>query len=756
MNVKAERMEQMIQVVNRNLQLVFSGEQEGITPLEVRELEKVDAVIFGHDKFAFEMVHFVKSTLGKKERPSSGSKSTKKLSVEDAWESNFVQGLESLLVECAVVNDDIERDCFVSRVYCWFTEKLQERRDLPRKNAKIENLRASIERLGGDQTHTLRGLDSYEKGIEQADYQEKLNASQNKVYVDPNDRDFPVLPVPDKKSRFGNRQVPAYVKQGFPNVLSGTTGGTSFRPGSTGGDGGMFPKIPGAEDNYGMQHNVPESDAEKAMHELWMARRRQEAFEWKTQQHLALVMDRLALHKSRLESDALRKQESTTMLKAPRERPASADMFNTKANSRNTNSFGGTGSPMASNNRKSTQGLLQGRSNTATVRSATRMFRQHEDSPSPGRKSRRGSPERATSRQPMTRDGSANTGMLGSPQHHSANQVNGDPTQGTTVMMSNRGTEVETNIMSPVRTSITKSTPNAKMPMRFKNALPDEYSMTFSATEHQKFYMQLSDSDDDDVPDRPTLKPVRRTVVATGKGPPKKGGAAAKPEVVFKHERPVDRERPLSAKMFHTVAMNDSEFKVHYRHSNFRRMPLTALQEQWLDEREAHRVKASEEAAKKLLEDAAKKADKKGAKGKKEDGKDGKKDKKDKKNKKDTVKLEEIKVKPKYTSAAQAMQTLFPNFEDDENPSTQGPMRTMQLMEVATILDTFEASDVPIKESALRKALLIPQDRPEAICLENLREEKEGLMVNPNPTEMWRKFTAKKGGKKGGKKKKKA
>lgn len=29
MNVKAERMEQMIQVVNRNLQLVFSGEMEG-------------------------------------------------------------------------------------------------------------------------------------------------------------------------------------------------------------------------------------------------------------------------------------------------------------------------------------------------------------------------------------------------------------------------------------------------------------------------------------------------------------------------------------------------------------------------------------------------------------------------------------------------------------------------------------------------------------------------------------------------------
>jgi hypothetical protein len=70
-------------------------------------------------------------------------------------------------------------------------------------------------------------------------------------------------------------------------------------------------------------------------------------------------------------------------------------------------------------------------------------------------------------------------------------------------------------------------------------------------------------------------------------------------------------------------------------------------------------------------------------------------------------------------------------------------------------LGTFEDAGVPIKESVLRKALLIPQDRPEAICLEGLREEKEGLMVNPLPKEMWRKMTVgKKGGGKKGKKKK--
>jgi hypothetical protein len=108
--------------------------------------------------------------------------------------------------------------------------------------------------------------------------------------------------------------------------------------------------------------------------------------------------------------------------------------------------------------------------------------------------------------------------------------------------------------MSPNRTSISKATPNSKLPMRFKSALPDEYS------EHQKFYLQLSDSDDDDKPERAT-KALRRTIVSNGKGAPKKS-AGAKPEVNFKHERPIDRERPVSAKMFHNVATNDSEFKV--------------------------------------------------------------------------------------------------------------------------------------------------------------------------------------------------
>ncbi len=82
-------------------------------------------MIFGQDKFAYEMVYFLTSA---KEKLDELDEST-----FSRWEANFVYGLESLLVECAVISDEIERDCFISRVYCWFTEKLAERREVPRK-----------------------------------------------------------------------------------------------------------------------------------------------------------------------------------------------------------------------------------------------------------------------------------------------------------------------------------------------------------------------------------------------------------------------------------------------------------------------------------------------------------------------------------------------------------------------------------------------------------------------------------------------
>lgn len=46
---------------------------------------------------------------------------------------------------------------------------------------------------------------------------------------------------------------------------------------------------------------------------------------------------------------------------------------------------------------------------------------------------------------------------------------------------------------------------------------------------------------------------------------------------------------------------------------------------------------------------------------------------------------------------------------------------------------------------------VVPQDAPEAICLENMQTpiNDGGLMVNPNPVELWRKMKlSKKKGKK--------
>lgn len=122
MNIKAERIEQMIQIINRNLLVAFSGQTNGMAPLEFKKLQKIETGIFGHDKFAFEMVHFVKTS---RDQQFEGT-------IAQTWERIFLRGLETLLVECAIVRDDIERDCFVSRVYGWFTEKLVERRGLPR------------------------------------------------------------------------------------------------------------------------------------------------------------------------------------------------------------------------------------------------------------------------------------------------------------------------------------------------------------------------------------------------------------------------------------------------------------------------------------------------------------------------------------------------------------------------------------------------------------------------------------------------
>lgn len=329
----------------------------------------------------------------------------------------------------------------------------------------------------------------------------------------------------------------------------------------------------------------------------------------------------------------------------------------------------------------------------------------------------------------------------------------------TGLVVTHNGLETETSVSKPSRISVMK-TKKENAPMRFKISLPANYN-----AHDNQHYMQLSDSDDDDKPDR-TVGSIHggtrssigtaggNTGKSTGAGGKKKaaGGAGAKPgEALFKHEKPVIRERPVSAKQFRIVATADPEFKVHYRHTNFRRMPLTEAQEIWLEEKETARGKLSVETAHKLAEAVQAKADKKKDKGGDKPKKDDKK--KDAKKKDATAAPVDEKPKPKYKSAAQFMNVMFPNFEGDDVPESIGPMRAMQLVEVARVMGACDEYDVKIKESALRKALIIPQDKPEAICLENLRTETEGLMGNPLPPEYWRKMAVAKG-KKGKKKKK--
>eukprot|EP01038_Epipyxis_sp_PR26KG_P004770 gene4770-6692_t len=708
MNIKAEKIEQLIQIINRNLSLVYTGQFDGVTPLEIHELQRVDTVIFGHDKFAYEMVYFVKS---------AAEKLTHEKSIPAQWEANFIQGLETLLVECAVVNDDIERDCFVSRVYCWFNEKLVERRDLTKmRNFGFDDLRSTIKSLSNVNTaHTAKALENFHpnqtaKGIKESNAllaEKKLSKSPSNNHIDSmideelQQHNLHTSEISNNK--FGSRKIPQYVKSGLPNILP------AVKPDA---QSSFLPKIPGAEENYGLIYNVPTTEAEKNMHEMWMARRRQEAFEWKTQQHLALVMDRLALHRSRLESDALRRQESTKMLKSSKSRPQTVN------------------DDWLPNNMKknaSHERLREGDNLRSVSMSPHLNHRNHHN------------------RNLSDSENSTSNNNDNNNSHHN-NQVKIEAD--VPMVLIKNGTEKETSILKPARSAIPRQNP---LPMKFRTELPNAY---------QQHYLQISDSDDEDKPERIPISTLNKSNKSTtGKaGNKKKGNNTTKVEIVFKHERPVVRERPQSAKQFRDIASNDPEFKIHYRHTNYRRMPLTEFQEKYLEEKELARVKKSEEMAKDIAQAFSAKNDKKGGKDAKGKDKDKSTDKNKTKpgsapNPSTTTADGTIIKQNKYKSADQFMAVHFPNFESQYDSETIGPMRLNQLMEVDRIYETCQNYNISIKQTAIKKALLIPQDKPEAICLEGLRETGEGLMINPNPSEYWRKFNMKITG--GGKKKKK-
>eukprot|EP01039_Chlorochromonas_danica_P007258 gene7258-8027_t len=712
MNIKAERIEQLIQLLNRNLLLIFSGQVDGTTPLENKRLQKVDAVIFGHDKFAFEMIHFV---------ASASDKLLNNGTIFGKWEECFVRGLESLLVECAVIHDDIERDCFVSRVYCWFTEKLVERREVPRQDlVELHSLRDSVVRLAGQETHAAKAIESYSPNRspdhrasllpDSPSWQAKEDREEEKGLLLPAVHSSQPLQVglwPGSGGPTIAHRLPLYVKHSRPSILHSK----ELSEGLT------LPSIPTAQQNYGLLHSKPETDAEKNMNELWLARRRQEAFQFKTQQQLAVVMDRLALHKSRLESDALRRQETSSILIT---RPSSAG-----ARLRTTDDH----SPP----RSRVQSAAERGRPPRGIQSKLCLF-SNEDSPNSSPERQRSSQVEFGGSRQILKDGTERNGNLGGPDNM------------TSVVVAGQDFEKETTIVRASRASVMKTSKKEFVPMRFKIDIPEGYG-----TDKSKYFSQLSDSsDEDDEAVEHNPKTLMTTQPVSSAGATKKKAAAGRSEVTFKRQKPPNRERPSSAKLFRAVATNDAEFKVLYRHTNYRRMPMTLEQERWLDEREAERCKLSEAVAKQLVAEVQRKGDKKKGKDK---GKAGKGEKEQKRNNSAPSHMPNSKDihKPKYKTASQFMAIHFPQFENEHDQHTMGPMRAIQLSEVEDVMESCGRHHITIKEAAIRKALVIPQDKPEALCLEGLREGSEALMVNPKPQELWRKFVAAKKGK--GKKK---
>ena len=844
MNLKTEKIEQFIQIINRNLLLVQAGQEDSVTPLDFRNLQKIDASIFGTDKFAYEMIHFVKS--GSDNRPPEGSLLYK-------WESCFVRGLETLMVECGVVKDEIERDCLIGRVYCWFSEKLSDRRELPRPPLNFSRLKESVEAIvTGDETgSTLKALDTFEaskaaesaalsvgrpKTADEAHKPSPRLASVAKDALMKQRENFLLIPEQDNKVNSTVSGLPV-----IPQIL-GPHSDPFQRPRSTPAGSeyiskrqqyenqitSLLPKLPTQESNYGMLYHKPESESEIIMHEMWLARRRQEAFDWKAQQQITMLMDRIGLHKSRVESEALRKQESGSYLS---EMGTSSSMGNMQS----TNPTHGSKSapkfvPIINGDRP----LSAKRHNAMAARELAEAGYNspgYVSSPDGGKRGGAGafgagSPMRGGfhgggkfggAESPMSQEGSPD--KMESPTTRPKGRSGVSDGAGDTILSVTGGSvgREDSVVAKASRHPTSKTTHRSYVPMRFKN---DNVAAKVHSYDRQHYYMQGSDSEEDDDPKErartaglPSIKNTSATMTNSASAHP---DSTATPVATTnlgstqprRARGPVYKERPKAAGKLKEVAFNDPEAKVHYRHSNYRRMPMTSEQTQWLTAQEQDRKVKAEEAAKAAAEAAAAAKKKKDEKGKKKEDK-GKGKKKDAKKEPEKPVAVEVK-KSKYKSPAHFMAKNFPSFDMGESvkynpkamkttPSMEnlppgsvvskdgtgsltsgtqketaynpyslgditddnyGPMKTMQMIECNRIMDVCEDWDVKMDPKVLYRALVIPQDKPFAITLEQgVHNPTGGLMPNPMAKEHWRhvpKDLCLAGGKKkAGKKKKK-
>jgi hypothetical protein len=584
-------------------------------------------------------------------------------------------------------------------------------------------------------------------------------------------------------------QQPIYVKHGFPELFREKREYHDYLP--------TLPQLPGpegaAEEEYGLMYYKPETEAELKMHDLWIAKRREEAFHWKAQQQLTLVLDRMALHRSAQESDLLRRHETAAYLRGANNTGKSPEKAKTPPAPMPPQTRRGSTMPVmarqsslkdpgAADTAPSTAASAPGTAGgTAAGPKSPNRFAPIVD-PNAGRRrvlsGRIGKRIHAGKYDFEEEEDETNIYDEDDDDDDEDDDEDGPAAyeEDNTLKGVSKVVIGTKTLVQSVRKDVKKKGKGAVRPFRFSSALPLSYK--------HEFYMELSDSDEDEegaartgggpsrgggrTPSRPDTEGGGERKAKAAKKPDNKKVPAGTVKVFFKHDKPENRERPISATLFRSLADADPELKVLYRHTNFRRMPLTMRQEKWLEDRHAQRMRTSMDYAKALAEAEAEKQQKKKDKESGKDGKGGKKDEKPDKKKEEKKAKEEAeraaKAKPpppKYKSASQFMNIHFPHFDgDDEEDRVEscGPMKITQMAEVERVLDACAHANIQINESALKKGLLIPQDHPDAICQENLRDSSiEGLMVNPLPPELWRKGGGggKKGKKGGGGKKKK-
>ena len=593
MNAKSERIEQLIQIINRNLLLIFNGQAEGVTPLDHPTgssiLEKprssqgarqgtpyhVDISVFDGDKFGYEMVSYIRSYV-----------KTNKNSLPSIWERNFVKGLETLITECAVIKDSIERECFVGRVYVWFTEKLVEKRDLPQEEIEEEEikvLKTAILAMGG--FHSAKALDSLTKHKQDESKEQPENIESS-----------------DGDNLHHLEQGDGQVK--LPPIHGNSSGSEQPTAGNTVSERVRNPAY--------------DEETDQKIQDLWLARRQQEAFEWKTRQNLNLIMDRRELQRSRLESEALRREETSSYIAGPQKIEdivASSSLYDD--NSR-----------YAPKMRRP----LSGKQHFAGI---IRDIEDNEDI------------------QTMKSGVDASSLTLDSSSIRSIEAFKEQPIEDDAL----KDETVESKTKKNPKSS-KKPEKKQYVPMRFRTKAPDSMR---SIVKKQSTNLELNSG-----------KVTPKAEADSSTVPP--AAEAFNTDALIKTTRPSFKQRSGSStsRILQNFGSKDSELQVYYEYSVSRKCPLTLKHQEWLQVRSEERIARDEAYNKKLVDAVQSEAEKKK---KPEKSRNGKPNRKSSKKSVDEESVASTDTVPKYSSAKDFMEKHFPSFDVAEEDEAHGVLR---------------------------------------------------------------------------------